>query len=1251
MKSKLLCFSTLLLLTACNNSSDSPPAADTPGGTFDLPAETAPALAAVPDPDRDMPLEDKTFYGLKGGDSVELSQVSEATSLMHHTMKIGGKDVKFTARAGHLIAYKPMADGAQDPQAAIFYTSYTRDDLPSENRPVTFFWNGGPGSSSKFLHLGSWAPKRMVINPPGIPPEYFEKDQPTFPVIDDAETLLDQSDLVFVDPAGTGFSSAIAPHRNDEFWNIDADPKVLRDFITRYINTYNRQSSPKYLYGESYGGIRTPITARLLLEAGTAHYLPDPSGKPPLVLSGIVLQSPVLDYNSSCGLGSDVSCEGLLPTFAATADYLGLSSGRAYRPLDDYLAEVRTFGATAYRSVQRDIISKIAHPSEKTPQQEFVEKLAELDLRDEFMHRSDAGKAELLKVMDALAPTPLRAFVAAAVASAQSRFTMTKFCVEWSKAQRAAAASPSKTPVQPELPVAIDVDLSAYKRAPLSAKDAISVEREVKYLHTSNETFPFTEKMITSGYLFDRLNREASAAVKYWAAASSANCPRINAWSDFVLSDRGIQYLQDLHRYTGVGSPQGDMDSPWVRYPNMDFDTFLNQLLPRYSFNVYDARTAVPGMNYDPSFADSAGGNAAMDGLLPGFIGYINKSAPYMGLNDHINVSWDWTPDPGVKFSTSRLRTSIPDLIESLTLKSDLKVLVLHGYTDMVTPFHQTELDLENAKLADRIPVKNFEGGHMTYSNEASRVPMKAALDQFYAGALGGPGTGFGQNLPVAAPAAGSAVPANSPAEVAAFLEDMDRQLATLADAIDVKGKEFARKAEGDLYPSVEAAQAEYDQIGKLMKEETELEQLSARYKRDPSLLTDMNPLQFAELKRKYGKVTQEAKQASAPAPVTAIASNPAFRDQSIQQRDMVLAELGEIQGLVDDVLKTMGDNPLGITMKEAFANAARDKWNKIELNQDNTEAFKKDKNALAKYKQDLIEMKKPSARASSAGIATTDQEKAALLAEAQELVNKFDRLPLEVKRDNRKASSEAGALRMCIERCARDKLLDRRSTFDEYKARAATVRQFLDTVKVPSTPASQQPPSASPAPVPSAPPVAAPQAPSAPAVTAPAKALPMEASLAPVPSNPPVSAPVAQPPAQAPSPAAVDLPPAPSAQALPGLRDRNIEQRDVLLAEVKEVEDMIAKANMKPDLTPARKAILEKFPAAVGQRKDQLNRIDLEKDNTADLMKIKSGLENLKANMQGLFPPEAPPPATQAALPAGAPPSAAALNPSGTFN
>ena len=218
--------------------------------------------------------------------------VSEQASSARHSIVLDGKTIRFTARAGHLIAYSPKdKDGKTDARAAIFYMAYTRDDLPAENRPVTFFFNGGPGSSSIYLHLGGFGPVRTKIDAPYLPPK---KADLNFPTMDNMETLLEYSDLVFVDPVSTGFSTAIEPHKEDDFANAKIDAEIVRDFVTRYSNKYSRRSSPKYLFGESWGASRVALAGSLMIEAGDLNYDPDPSGRPAKLLSGIVLFSPYM---------------------------------------------------------------------------------------------------------------------------------------------------------------------------------------------------------------------------------------------------------------------------------------------------------------------------------------------------------------------------------------------------------------------------------------------------------------------------------------------------------------------------------------------------------------------------------------------------------------------------------------------------------------------------------------------------------------------------------------------------------------------------------------------------------------------------------------------------------------------------------------------------------------------------------------------------------------------------------------------
>ncbi|MGZ2749687.1 S10 family serine carboxypeptidase-like protein [Burkholderia stagnalis] len=296
----------------------------------------------------DMVLDDANTYDTTKDGSIALSKINEDSSVKQHTITINGKTLPYVARAGHLIAYRGSGTDKKA-EAAIFYTAYTRDALPKENRPVTFLWNGGPGSASIWLHMGSWGPKRLKSDAPNMADPTKQPD--SFPFEDNAISLLDQSDIVFVDPPGTGLSTAISPLKNGDLWGTDIDAQVVADFITSYTNKYNRQSSPKYLYGESYGGIRTPIVANLLEQAGTSGYAPDPSGKPAKVLAGFILNSPLVDYNSNCDMmRGKVTCEGYIPSYAMTADYFKKSVQRGTQPQEQYLGELRTLARTTFQT-------------------------------------------------------------------------------------------------------------------------------------------------------------------------------------------------------------------------------------------------------------------------------------------------------------------------------------------------------------------------------------------------------------------------------------------------------------------------------------------------------------------------------------------------------------------------------------------------------------------------------------------------------------------------------------------------------------------------------------------------------------------------------------------------------------------------------------------------------------------------------------------------------------------------------------
>jgi carboxypeptidase C (cathepsin A) len=267
----------------------------------------------------DEPLVDTTPYGYGPNDSI--SDVNEIAAITHHTLKIGGKSISYTAKAGHLVTTGTY--NAQ-PAAKLFYVAFTADDATASKRPVTFFYNGGPGSSSVFLLLGSFGPRRIKTSMPNFtPPAPYAME-------DNQDSLLDQSDLVFINPVGTGYSGAIEPAVNKDFWGVDEDASCIKQFIKRYLTVNNRWNSPKYLFGESYGTPRTCVLTWMLHEDGVD-------------LNGIVLQSSILDYSQA---GNPL---GILPTLAADAWYhKKVSLSPVPTDLSVFMETVEQFVATTY---------------------------------------------------------------------------------------------------------------------------------------------------------------------------------------------------------------------------------------------------------------------------------------------------------------------------------------------------------------------------------------------------------------------------------------------------------------------------------------------------------------------------------------------------------------------------------------------------------------------------------------------------------------------------------------------------------------------------------------------------------------------------------------------------------------------------------------------------------------------------------------------------------------------------------------
>jgi len=268
---------------------------------------------------------DSNLYSMAA--TAALSTPNETTAVTHHSVTLGGTAIAYTATAGHLTALA----ATQAAEASIFYVAYTADGAPAATRPVTFFFNGGPGSATVWLHLGSFAPKRLETGVPAT------TQTVPFPYVDNSESLIDTSDLVFVDAVGTGLSEAVAPNTNQTYWSVDADAAVLRDFVTRWLAVSGRTASPLFLYGESYGTVRVPVITRLLETAGTR-------------VNGVVEQSSVLDYNSNCSIESGaptVNCAGFLPSYAAVGSYYDLATA-ASPDLDAFLGVVSSYADSTY---------------------------------------------------------------------------------------------------------------------------------------------------------------------------------------------------------------------------------------------------------------------------------------------------------------------------------------------------------------------------------------------------------------------------------------------------------------------------------------------------------------------------------------------------------------------------------------------------------------------------------------------------------------------------------------------------------------------------------------------------------------------------------------------------------------------------------------------------------------------------------------------------------------------------------------
>ncbi|KAB0666925.1 peptidase S10 [Oryzomonas japonica] len=281
----------------------------------------------------------------------ESSPAAETPAVTRHTITMKGKTLTYTATAGEL----PVQNDAGETEAQIFFVAYSvPNPSPTAKRPLLFIFNGGPGASSVWLHLGAVGPRIVRMLPDGRMPA------PPFHLEDNDTTWLEWADLVFIDPVGTGYSRAAKADLAKKFATVQGDVDSLGRFIRLYLGRYERWGGPLFLAGESYGAFRSAGLSEYLLEHGIA-------------LNGIVLISSVMNMQPlSFDQGNDLPYPLFLPSYTATAWYHHKLAPQFQADLDKTLAQVESWAATEYTAalVQGDSL-----PAEK--RREVADKLAE----------------------------------------------------------------------------------------------------------------------------------------------------------------------------------------------------------------------------------------------------------------------------------------------------------------------------------------------------------------------------------------------------------------------------------------------------------------------------------------------------------------------------------------------------------------------------------------------------------------------------------------------------------------------------------------------------------------------------------------------------------------------------------------------------------------------------------------------------------------------------------------------------------
>ncbi len=244
------------------------------------------------------------------------------------TIRLNGQPLAYTATTGMLPIRNPQTDSIE---GNMFFVYYAKDGTDHATRPITFVFNGGPGSATVWLHMGAFGPKVVKLKPDGAaPPAPYQ-------YIDNQSTLLDQTDLVFLDPVGTGYSRPTTPANGPKFWGLDEDVRSVGEFIRLFLTRYERWTSPKFVAGESYGTTRAAHLSGWLVDNG-------------ITLNGTILISAVLNFElSRTARGNDIAYAMYFPSHAATAWYhKRLPPDLQKLPLETFMTEVEQFTTNEY---------------------------------------------------------------------------------------------------------------------------------------------------------------------------------------------------------------------------------------------------------------------------------------------------------------------------------------------------------------------------------------------------------------------------------------------------------------------------------------------------------------------------------------------------------------------------------------------------------------------------------------------------------------------------------------------------------------------------------------------------------------------------------------------------------------------------------------------------------------------------------------------------------------------------------------